>query len=689
MTGKWEPEALRRQVHRRDQGAARRARSRPARPRRSSRSRRRPRARGTNVIDLAELLKKSLGKRGAARPTRRRRPGRRPAAHRPGSPRKGAPDARRSGAPAVPHGATDCARTTRSNATSPSATSRSPPSRRAAAPKRRKALSFVIQKHWATPAALRLPARARRRAAELGGAEGPELRPGRQAHGDPRRGPSVSLRRLRGHDPAEAVRRRHASSSGTAAPGSRSATRARAWPRASWSSACTARSSPACGSWCASPSPATRRTRGCCSRSGTSGRGRSPTTTSSAALPDSVVAKPLGPVEEREPRGRGAARRAARGAATSADLARRGQGRAAGEARAAARDAGRPRAGAGDWIYEIKFDGYRADGAHRERQGAPRHARRPRLDGEDARRSPPRVEALGIDSRLARRRDRRARRRRRARLQRAAERHRLRARTRAHRLLPLRRAVLRRPRPARACRCRRGARCSSELLDAQARPTACASAQTSPPTPAQHAAGGAASMGLEGVIAKRADAPYVSRRTETWLKLKCQQRQEFVDRRLHRPQRRARRGRRPAARRATSDGELRYAGNVGTGWDARTGRGAARAAREARGRQAAPFDAGDRQARPLVRRAAGGERWVEPQLVAEVAFARVDARRPRSAMRSFQGLRSDKPAQASVTRDGAQPPTPPAPAAGRARAAAPAAIKVTQSRARHRSVAPG
>ncbi|MDP9964700.1 ATP-dependent DNA ligase [Variovorax paradoxus] len=35
-------------------------------------------------------------------------------------------------------------------------------------------------------------------------------------------------------------------------------------------------------------------------------------------------------------------------------------------------------------------------------------------------------------------------------------------------------------------------------------------------------------MNLEDVIAKRLDAPYVSRRSETWLKLKCKQRQEFV-----------------------------------------------------------------------------------------------------------------------------------------------------------------
>ena len=35
-------------------------------------------------------------------------------------------------------------------------------------------------------------------------------------------------------------------------------------------------------------------------------------------------------------------------------------------------------------------------------------------------------------------------------------------------------------------------------------------------------------MGLEGVMAKRRDSTYVSGRTETWLKLKCSLRQEFV-----------------------------------------------------------------------------------------------------------------------------------------------------------------
>ena len=35
-------------------------------------------------------------------------------------------------------------------------------------------------------------------------------------------------------------------------------------------------------------------------------------------------------------------------------------------------------------------------------------------------------------------------------------------------------------------------------------------------------------MRLEGMIGKRADSPYVSRRSPTWIKLKCTQRQEFV-----------------------------------------------------------------------------------------------------------------------------------------------------------------
>jgi bifunctional non-homologous end joining protein LigD len=81
----------------------------------------------------------------------------------------------------------------------------------------------------------------------------------------------------------------------------------------------------------------------------------------------------------------------------------------------------------------------------------------------------------------------------------------------------------------------------------------------------------ACEMGLEGVMLKRRDASYASRRTDTWLKLKCQLRQEFVVIGFT--------GRSGASSEVGGlllgyheDGRLRYAGSVGTGWDAPTGR---------------------------------------------------------------------------------------------------------------------
>ena len=90
--------------------------------------------------------------------------------------------------------------------------------------------------------------------------------------------------------------------------------------------------------------------------------------------------------------------------------------------------------------------------------------------------------------------------------------------------------------------------------------------------------------GWEGLIAKRAQAPYVSGRSRDWLKLKCVWEQEFViggytD---------------PAGSRTDfgallvgyyEDGRLRYAGKVGTGYtrgDAARSRRAAARARDAR-----------------------------------------------------------------------------------------------------------
>lgn len=191
--------------------------------------------------------------------------------------------------------------------------------------------------------------------------------------------------------------------------------------------------------------------------------------------------------------------------------------------------------------------------------------------------------------------------------------------------------------------------------------------------------------GLEGVIAKRADAPYRSQRTDTWLKLKCQQRQEFVVGGY--------------TDRANASGEigslllgvhddagrLRFVGSVGTGWDAAAARDLHRRLARLKADQP-PFDDGAAVKRGRwTRRPAGSERWVRPRLVVEVAFGDwTPAGQIRHAV--FAGVREDKPARAITRETAVDPPAAaaPAPAAtGRSRAAAtatkavPAGVKVT------------
>jgi len=175
---------------------------------------------------------------------------------------------------------------------------------------------------------------------------------------------------------------------------------------------------------------------------------------------------------------------------------------------------------------------------------------------------------------------------------------------------------------------------------------------------------------LEGVIAKRRDAPYVSRRTETWLKLKCGQRQEFVIGGFV--------DRSGAAVEVGSlllgfydKDKLVYAGNVGTGWDGKAGRELFRKLARLEVDES-PFDVGDPTGRGRWSRrtTAAVERWVRPELVAEIAFAEWT---PDGHVRhaSFQGLRADKlatevmrerPATLAPTR----PPPAPSPAPPRA-----------------------
>ena len=144
-------------------------------------------------------------------------------------------------------------------------------------------------------------------------------------------------------------------------------------------------------------------------------------------------------------------------------------------------------------------------------------------------------------------------------------------------------------------------------------------------------------LGMEGVIGKRRDSHYVSGRGKSWIKLKCENRQEFVIGGYTDPQR-SRTGFGALLLGVHEKGKLRYAGRTGTGFDEKQlAQLQKRLAAIETGKSA--FDNPPRGAD------ARGVHWVKPQLVAEVSFAQWTTDRVvRQAV--FHGLRTDKPAAA-------------------------------------------
>jgi DNA ligase D-like protein (predicted ligase) len=134
----------------------------------------------------------------------------------------------------------------------------------------------------------------------------------------------------------------------------------------------------------------------------------------------------------------------------------------------------------------------------------------------------------------------------------------------------------------------------------------------------------------EGLIAKRADGPYVAGRSLAWLKLKCELGQEFVIGGFTEPS-----GSRVgfgALLLGYYEGDrLRYAGKVGTGYDQRT-------LRDLREKLDGLEVARSPFADPIRER---GPHWTQPRLVAEIGFTEWTRdgmlRHPR-----FLGLRDDK-----------------------------------------------
>jgi DNA ligase D-like protein (predicted ligase) len=152
----------------------------------------------------------------------------------------------------------------------------------------------------------------------------------------------------------------------------------------------------------------------------------------------------------------------------------------------------------------------------------------------------------------------------------------------------------------------------------------------------------ACSRGWEGLIAKRADAPYVHRRSPNWLKLKCARGQEFVVGGFTEPQ-----GSRVGFgalllgyHRSGGGDRLRYAGKVGTGWDTKTLR-ALRSRLDELEQDDSPFDGEVRER---------GVHWLRPEFVAQIGFTEWTRdgmlRHPR-----YLGMRDDKRPQDVVREE--------------------------------------
>ena len=142
--------------------------------------------------------------------------------------------------------------------------------------------------------------------------------------------------------------------------------------------------------------------------------------------------------------------------------------------------------------------------------------------------------------------------------------------------------------------------------------------------------------GGEGIISKKAGASYHGARTRDWLKTKCIQRQEFVI--VGWSESDKRRGFRSLLLGVKEGRKFTYAGKVGTGFNARL--------IEELMERMKPLET-DKAALEVPRSERKGAHWLEPKLVAEIAFAEFTGdgilRHP-----SFIALREDKSAKEVV-----------------------------------------
>ena len=179
----------------------------------------------------------------------------------------------------------------------------------------------------------------------------------------------------------------------------------------------------------------------------------------------------------------------------------------------------------------------------------------------------------------------------------------------------------------------------------------------------------ACQMKLEGLIGKRAGSTYVSKRSNSWVKIKCKNRQEFIIVGFTDPK-----GTRSGFGALllglhNDEGELHYAGKVGTGFNQATLKSLHAKLKPLK------IDKSPLAKAPPAADVRGAH-WLKPELMCEVAFAEM-TRQGVIRHSVFHGLRSDKPAQAITHERPAKAPKAESKAADKSASSAGGKIKIS------------